>query len=363
LLSGEKQLVMFSKFKLATICVASSLLFACENSENPTITPKGKYAEGVFILNEGQFGRANGSVSFYNRKNIDSVAFEGDIFRKANNRTMGDVVQDLLVVNQKAFIVVNNSNKIEIVDAGNFKSLAPEIVLKSPRRAVSIGNKLYVTEWVGASFPATAVVNGQVSVIDINTYQVLKTITVGKLPDKMLIANGKLYVANSEENTVTVINTNNDIVETTLTVADRPNGLQQDANGNIWVLCGGVPSWAGATTSAVLLRFSPNNPIIQTKFTFSSSGASNLAINHEKNTLFFSRGGAVFTMNITATNLPTIPLIRRSFYGLGIDKDGTIYGADALNYAVNGRMIRYNKNGVALDSATVGLVPNGFVFR
>jgi YVTN family beta-propeller protein len=354
---------MFPKFKLAAICVATSFLFACENSETPVPSPKGQYASGVFILNEGQFGRSNGSISFYNRKNIDSIALTGDIFRKNNSRTLGDVVQDMAIVQNKAFLVVNNSNKVEIVDAGTFKALAPEISLKSPRYATSVGTKLYVTEWVGAAFPASAIVNGQVSVIDINTYKVLKTIAVGQLPDKMLVANNKLYVANSQQNTVSVINTNTDVLETTITVADRPNSLAQDSNGNIWVLCGGVPSWAGTPTSAVLLRFNPSTPNNQTKFTFASSGGSNLQINTEKNQFIYGRGGAIFSMSTTATELPTTPLIRRSFYGLGIDKDGVIYGADALNFAVNGRIIRYSKTGVALDSATVGLVPNGFVFR
>ncbi len=355
--------IMFKSIKLAAIYVAVLFLLAsCEETkQTPTpILPKGKYATGIFIISEGGFQKSNGSISFFNRKNLDSVAFEGDIFAKANSRNLGDIVQDMAIVNDKAFIVVNNSNKVEIVDAGTFKSLAPEIKLQLPRHAVAVGNKLYVTEWVSFSAP-----NGQVSVIDIATYKVLKTIQVGILPDNMLVVGPKILVANSNANTISVINTEFDTVENTIKVGDRPNSLVQDASGNIWVLCGGTPSWAGTATNAKLVRFNPNSATQQTTFEFVSGGADGLVINSEKNTMLYSYRMRIFSIATNATTLPSMdkPFINRRFYGLGIDKDGTIYGADALNYSVNGRVIRYNKSGIVLDSMTVGVAPSGFLFR
>lgn len=352
---------MFKNLKLAAISVAViSFLSSCEETKQTPapILPKGKYATGIFILNEGGFQKSNGSVSFYNRKNLDSVALEGDIFAKNNARTLGDVVQDMVVVNDKAFIVVNNSNKVEIVDAGTFKSLAPEIKLKQPRYAVAVGNKLYVSEWLNGYNGI-----GQISVIDITSYKVLKTITVGKAPEKLLVVGEKILVANSDENTLSVINTTFDTIENTITVGDKPNSLTQDAQGNIWVLCGGVPAWAGTPTNAKLIRFSPNAATQQTVFAFEKGDARKLTINSEKNTLYYMYQGATYSMATTDSKLPTNFLLKRTFYGLGVDKDGIIYAADALNYVINGRVIRYTKTGVALDSMTVGVTPNGFIFR
>ncbi len=358
---------MFTKSKLSAIFIAASaLLSSCTEESNVTriIEPTGKYAKGIFILNEGQFGKPNGSVNYFNRKNLDSVAIEGDIFKKNNNnRNLGDVVQSMTIVDSRAFIVVNNSNKVEIVDAGTFKSLAPEITLKSPRYAVSANNKLYVTEYFGPAFPASAIVKGQVSVIDLSTYKVLKTIEVGKLPEKLLLANGKIYVTNNRDNTVSVINPNSDVVETTLVVADKPNSLVQDATGAIWVYCSGYASWEQAiATNATLVKFNPATPTTQVKLAFPTNGGGNLTMNAAKTMLYYSYKG-INSMSTTATSLPNAPLIKRSFYGFGVDSDGTIYGSDALNYAVNGRVIRFNSNGIALDSMTVGLIPNGFIFR
>ncbi|MFY7788472.1 MAG: hypothetical protein ACOVQA_11440, partial [Thermoflexibacteraceae bacterium] len=84
------------------------------------------------------------------------------------------------------------------------------------------------------------------------------------------------------------------------------------------------------------------------------------------NKLYYRASGSVFAMDITATALPTTALISRrhtAFYGLGIDTDGTIYTADAMNYASAGKVFRFNAQGTLLDSLAVGIAPNGFVFK
>ena len=43
--------------------------------------------------------------------------------------------------------------------------------------------------------------------------------------------------------TVTVINTNTDAVETTLTIGDKPNSAVVDVNGNVWILTGGYTEY------------------------------------------------------------------------------------------------------------------------
>ena len=54
---------------------------------------------------------------------------------------------------------------------------------------------------------------------------------------------------------------------------------------------------------------------------------------------------------------------RNNFYGLSVDpNDGTLYVGIALSFAGPGRMVRYQPSGTALDSAEVGILPNGFAF-
>ena len=64
---------------------------------------------------------------------------------------------------------------------------------------------------------------------------------------ELQLANGFAYVCNvggwGLDNTVSVINTTTDAVETTLTVGDKPNSVVVDANGAVWVLTGGFTEY------------------------------------------------------------------------------------------------------------------------
>jgi YVTN family beta-propeller protein len=346
-------------FTAASLLTLGFSLASC-SSNNETPTPTGAYSSGVFILNEGKFGSPTGSLSFYNRS---TKTLTNDVFALENaNRPLGDVFQSMTIANNKAYLVVNNSNKIEIADANTLKSVAAPITkLRLPRYMAVVGNKGYVTEWIAFGR------KGQLAIFNLDNPTQKDSIPLGNLPNNILKAsNNKLYVLNANDNNVAIINPANNTLETNVVVGDRPNSIVQDATGAIWVLCGGTPSWAGTPTNAKLVRFNPNTPTQQTTFNFSSQGAGYLSINSQGNKLYYRASGGVFAMDITATALPTTPLINRkytAFYGLGIDTDGTIYTADAVNYASAGKVFRFNAQGALLDSMTVGIAPNGFVFK
>jgi len=69
-------------------------------------------------------------------------------------------------------------------------------------------------------------------------------------------------------------------------------------------------------------------------------------------------------LDYKAAALPTTAFINRSFYGLGVDPaTNIIYGADAGFFSANGKVIRFNPNGTALDSFQVAVGPTNFLFR
>jgi len=102
--------------KLAVFSLIISILNVSCDDENPK--PTGEYTDGIFITNEGNFSAGNGSVSFYSNKK-DSVY--NNIFSLINDRPLGSVVQSLTVFDDNAYIVVNASNKIEVVESVSFK--------------------------------------------------------------------------------------------------------------------------------------------------------------------------------------------------------------------------------------------------
>ena len=78
-------------------------------------------------------------------------------------------------------------------------------------------NKVYVANYKGKN----------VSVIDGTSYNILKTITVGKNPSSIAFNpnDNKVYVANSGDNTVSVIDGTNYKILKTITVGKNPSSI------------------------------------------------------------------------------------------------------------------------------------------
>ncbi|QIL75997.1 DUF5074 domain-containing protein [Hymenobacter sp. HDW8] len=345
--------------------VGALTLIGCDpESDGPLTGPPAPAGNGsnVYVVNEGQFNTPNGAISLFSK--TSKTVVDNNLFTKVNGRILGDVVQSMTVVGDQGYIVVNATGKVEVVTMADFKQVATIDRLQQPRYLVAVSSsKAYLTEWIERGKP------GRVAVIDLRTNTVTKSIPVGRQPEQLLLANGRLYVANSDENTVSVINPTSDVIETTIQVQDGPTSIVQDKSGNLWVACAGITRYGPAPTFAVvsstngsLIRFAPGSPTNQTVLPFPSGGPSNLVINAAKDQLYYSYRSAVYQLNATATTLPATPLVRRNFYGLGIDpQDNTIYGSIAP-FTTTGKVIRYQPTGMAIDSFGVNIGPNSFVF-
>ncbi|RNI26142.1 YncE family protein [Rufibacter latericius] len=340
----------FKKYLLYVVLASSSVVTSsCDNSDDNE--PKGAYEHGVFITNEGQFRHTNAEVSFLSK---DSKTLIPELFKEVNDRPLGDAAQSMTFIGDRAYIAVNNSKKIEVVDANTFVSKGVINGLEIPRYIAALSSdKAYVTEYVGYEGA------GRVSVLNLSTNTVTKTITVGFLPEGLLLYNGKLYVANGGDNTISVINTTTDVVESTITVGEAPQHLVLDANNKIWVLRGGYSS------PGALIKIDPanNNSLTTYNFPEGTSGAGQLTLNGAKNTLYYSYSGKVYSMSTAATSAPTAALINRSAYGLGVDPETNTIYLGAGGYTTNGWAVRYQPTGTVIDSFQVRVLPNGFSFR
>ena len=339
-----------------------SFLASCSDDNNsPTPTSgSGQYA---FVINEGNFTNGTGSVSRFDK---NTKALTVDAFGSANNgAVLGSVVQSMGIIGTTGYVVVNNSNKVEIVSLPDFKSKATISGLNQPRYFLpSTANALkgYVTEWLGGPYPAPYTA-GRVSFIDLATNKVTGSASVGINPERMAVVGGVLYVANSGSSFLTAISDANGGLVGTVALPSPASQIVVDKNNSMWVLCGSDYSSQPATL--VHFNAAPNSMTIQQRFAFpsASAGGGGLRISPDGQQLYYSYGKGEYRMNITDTTLPAAPLIRRSFYGFDIDPTtGQLYATDALNYASPGRLIRYQPDGTKLDSATVQVSPNGVVF-
>ena len=131
-----------TKFLILTWAVSALFISGCESTEE---TPRGEFATGVIIVNEGNFTESNGSIGFYNESSSEVIQ---DIFNNANGVSPGGIIQSVYFYNDMAFIIDQLGSRIEVVEAETFKSIAViDAGLSTPRYMVVSDGKGYVSNW------------------------------------------------------------------------------------------------------------------------------------------------------------------------------------------------------------------------
>lgn len=93
---------------LYTIALAIGLS-ACKKTEE---TPHGEFAQGVFVVNEGNFQDADGTVGYYDPTDGTIVQ---NIYEKANGSSLTGHFQSVYFAGEYAFIIDDAGSKIEVV--------------------------------------------------------------------------------------------------------------------------------------------------------------------------------------------------------------------------------------------------------
>lgn len=344
------------------LLVLSIFVSSCtKTEENPGY---GKYGNGVLISNEGTYTAGNGSISYYNPDN-DLVTNE--IFQLENNRSLGDVVQSVARIGDYAFIQVNNSHKIEVVDAKNFQEKGVIQNITQVRYAIGDENTAYASSW-GAWGS-----DGKVFVIDVKTLSLSDSIPTGLGPEAMLLYNDKLFVANSGgwgfDNTISVINTLNKTLIKNIEVGANPKSLVLDKNHHLWVLCSGSAIYDASWTPighnpSKLVQIDPTTlTISKTIDLFATEHPTKLAINPAKDLLYIGAGNdfeGIYTFGINEAAFSSNELINKSFYGFDVNSEnGNIFAYESINYVERGKLYRFTSTGVELGNYVVGISPNG----
>jgi hypothetical protein len=316
----------------------------------------GRYlkGKGVFIVNEGNFMAGNGSLSFYS---YDSSRIYNNIFFSVNDRPLGDVPNSMVISGDKAYIVVNNSGKIEVADKNTLHSLKTISGLVSPRNILLINSsKAYVSSLYSKTL----------MILNLQSNTVSGNIDIRRSSEAMALTGEKAYVACwSSGKEIMVININTNKVLDSLEVAPEPESMAVDKNNKLWVLC---PGSYTRQNFAELIIINTSTDKIEKRFVFPSKemSPSCLQINMTKDTLYYIEGG-VFRMSITSAFLPTqyfIPASGHLFYKLGIDPDNNnIFITDAVDYQQKGFVLRYSPDGKLIDSCRADLIPGALCFK
>lgn len=331
------------------------LLFSCrkdkpEDNPQPSISIN---ENGVYITNEGNFQFGNAKVSYYDPA---QKTVKEDLFQPANNRPLGDVCQSMYLFNGKAYLILNNSGKIEVVNPGSFVSTAIITGLTSPRYFLPVSNnKAYVTDFA----------SNNIAIVDLSKNTITGKISCIGWAEELALAYGKAFVTNQKRDRVYVINTTTDLLADSITVGYGSNSIVEDKNGKLWVLCGGSQIDG---IKASLHCIDPISNTVEQAFQFpgTSDAPWRLDINGSNDTLYFLNKG-VFRMAVNSTGLPADAFIlegNNNFYGLGIDPvTNIIYVSDAVDYVQTGVIYRYTSQGILLNTFRAGIIPGDFYFK
>ena len=149
------------------------IILGCEDNSNEDTNQS-----LIFISNEGNFGSSNGSISvFQGKSKIQEI------------KNVGDVVQSILVHDEKLIAIVNNSHLIKIYQITKQGLRLPGIKVStqnsSPREMVVQDNKLYFTNH-----------NTQdIKILNLTTYFIEDAIKVDGLPESIVSDGKNLWVA------------------------------------------------------------------------------------------------------------------------------------------------------------------------
>jgi YVTN family beta-propeller protein len=339
------------------ILILFSLSCSCVKEINPVITDPGESylsGEGAFILNEGNFRSGNGSLSFFS---YDSLKVYNHVFLNINQRPLGDIPYSMGFHGSNAYILVNNSGKIEVTDRNYLKSVATINKISSPRYISFINDmKAYVTSLYSDS----------IAIIELATNSVSGYINLKKTSESIATVYTTAYVANwAGGNKVMVINTSTDQVTDSIDVGSEPESMVVDKNETLWVLCNG--GWK-RENYAELIGISTRNNKIERRFTFPSitDSPACLQIDGKGANLYFLLNG-VRRMAIEAQSLPSqafIPELDHVFYKLGVNPgNDDIFVTDVVDYVKKGNILRYTKGGALISEMEADIIPGTICFK
>lgn len=353
-------------------------LASCRKNDTPaTITVENKPSSRLYVLNEGNQNENRASLDYLD---LDADTYYQNFYYSVNNKNLGDLGNDIQIYGGKIYIVVNLSNKVEILDANTAQSLG-QVTIKNCRSVTFANGKAYVSAYnryiPTNGFSDTDPAKGIVAEIDTSTLTITRTVVVGRQPEGLIALNNKLYVANSGgynpddyEKTVSVIDLSTFTLLKDIPVAINLSAVKADAENNLYISSPGDYN----TTPARL--FVLNTLSEKVTDTFDISG-NRFDIANDTAYVLDSRYDAnwALTNSYIKIDCKTKKIISENLitdgtgsniqtpYGIIVDVyNGDFYISDALDYQSAGTIYRYGRDGVLKKKYTAGQIPGHFAF-
>lgn len=162
------------------------LLVAVLTGCDTETTPKTPTTSGTFILNNGNWGSNDANIGIYN---FNDKKYVPDAFLATNGVKLGDLGQDMVIVDDRIYIAVYGSQTIIVTDLSldviTHINASKDGHRLSPRHLAASDGKIFVTYYEGYA--------GEINPADHS----VKLTETGLNPEGLTESGGYLYVANS----------------------------------------------------------------------------------------------------------------------------------------------------------------------
>jgi len=322
--------------------------------------------DGIFICNEGNFTYGNSSLSFIN---LSENKIYNNVFYDVNNFPLGDVAQSITFFENFAFVTINNSGKIFIIDKNTFEFKAEITGLTSPREICIIDSeKAYISD----------LYSSYITIFNPSTFEITGNINLGCSSEQFIYYQNFTYVLSwSFNNKVFKIDTNNQIISN-IEVTYQPNSMVVDKNENLWILSDGGNEGDEKQQLPALTKVSISDFVIDTVFQFEDikNSPSNICINNTKDTICFLNNSwgsnsnsenGIYKMSIEDKNIPKTAFIKqenRNFYRFFVNPiTSEIFVSDALSFTEDGIILHYSADGKLIQTFEAGIIPGSFGYK
>ncbi|WP_254713135.1 YncE family protein [Polaribacter sp. HaHaR_3_91] len=349
-----------------------------DDSVNPEVpTEPIVELKGFYLLNEGNMSMNKAALDYMD---FETGIYEKEVFRTANPEEvggLGDVGNDMGIYGSKLYVVVNASNKVEVLDVNTRKKIK-QINVDNCRYIKFYNGKAYLTTYLGSIGDPNAV-NGKIMEIDTTSLSVTRSVDVGRQPEELVIHNDKIYVANSGgysppeyESTVSVVDIASFEETKRIEVDINLHRMQIDSEGDIYV------SSRGDYYQTPSKLFVIDTELDEVKQTFDLA-VSNMTIFDDIMYIYsteFSYLTGENTISYNRLDTKTETILTDSFiadedkalikipYGITINPETKdILITDAKDYVTPGTLYCFSSEGAFKWSVETGDIPNKVVFK
>ncbi|MGL4518689.1 MAG: hypothetical protein ACRCUJ_03020 [Phocaeicola sp.] len=351
-----------NNFLISTLFTTTLLVAGCSDLDvhHDSLPPLLEDKElRAIVVNEGQFGY--GTSSLTTLTHADEV--EQDLFRRVNNRPMGDVAQSITRIGNYYYVPLNNSKKVEVFQVGTYQSVETMSIDKNNLIP------MYITHLGGDSiFVTNQNSKGEVLIMDINHGKersvVRRSFKIGGGSYRTFqsrLLNNKLFVGGDglwmfDLNNLSAESHRNLYYQSEKDSDGNPRRVQTvdfsklpvDKHNRIWALTWFIDSNTYKDRS-YLLCIDP-----QTEKTLHEIDVTSLGINTwigcidispDGSTIYFNSSRNVYTLDVENPQLPSKPTFaidldetneadakrkRKTVYHMSISKENTLFMVEVL---------------------------------